>query len=76
MVVTVSKVVVSVQSSNLWLPMGLPKPPMKEVVGEAGEPSAPSRAVSGFISVQSAECRVQSAECRVQSAECRVGVGK
>lgn len=31
--------------------MGLPKPPMKEVVGEAGEPSAPSRAVSGFISI-------------------------
>ena len=36
---------------HLWLPpRGEPKPPMKEVVGEEGEPSVPSRAVSGFIS--------------------------
>ena len=30
--------------------MKYPNPPMKEVVGEEGEPSCPSRAVSGFIS--------------------------
>jgi len=32
-------------------PSGEPNPPMNEVVGDDGDPSCPSRAVSGFISI-------------------------
>ena len=70
---------------DLGLPIGLAKQPMKEVVGDAGETSAPSRAASGLISVHcafivysaSVQCTVYSVhftlyyvQCTVYSVQC------
>ena len=69
---------VAVLLPDLGLPIGLAKQPMKEVVGDAGETSAPSRAASGLISVHcalySVQCKrtVYSVQCTVYSVQCTV----
>ena len=67
---------VAVLLPDLGLPIGLAKQPMKEVVGDAGETSAPSRSASGLISVHcalySVQCKrtVYSVQCTVYSVQC------
>ena len=69
---------VAVLLPDLGLPIGLAKQPMKEVVGDAGETSAPSRSASGLISVHcalySVQCKrtVYSVQCTVYSVQCTV----